>query len=320
MAGDHNMVMNNGIDKSNPSKAEIKYNNADLRKFININRLKDVWRELHEKYIKWLEEEIRELESKYIESRKNRIMLGLSAKRKELQNIEIEQVQRNLIYLNREFYENSNKNSRMLARATQVKKAKSLIGVIKKDKGERCNMMREKLLIFQKFFEKLYKGNDINMNESILALDVFKVSDCVEWPTSKILIEKLGFGKTFRKGGLDINNQLKVIPDIIAVTRDLIWRDIELKELREIELWNKWRYRLMPGISPLTPVVEMEKFPKIELKEWISILKENQIYKREDWKNKIKNITKLKNVLSDINLIQLKKWIKVEEGFEEKDS
>ncbi|KAG8137322.1 hypothetical protein E2320_004570, partial [Naja naja] len=122
-----------------------------------------------------------------------------------------------------------------------------------------------------------------------------------------------------------VANQLKVIPDIIAVTRDLIWRDIELKELREIELWNKWRYWLMPGISPLTPVVEMEKFPKIELKEWISKLKENQIYRWEDWKNKIRNITQLTNVLSDIklnwlNLIQLEKWIKVEEGFEEKDS
>ncbi|KAG8123324.1 hypothetical protein E2320_018710, partial [Naja naja] len=75
----------------------------------------------------------------------------------------------------------------------------------------------------------------------------------------------------------------------------------------------------MPGISPLTLVVEMEKFPKIELKEWISILKENQIYKREDWKNKIKNITQFKNILNWLNLIQLEKWIKVEEGFEEKD-
>ncbi|KAK9395717.1 hypothetical protein NXF25_019078 [Crotalus adamanteus] len=191
--------MDTGIDKSNPSKAEIKYNNIDLRKFTNRNRLKDVWRELHEKYIKRLEEEIKELESKYIESRENRIMLELSAKRKELQNIELEQVQRNLIYLNREFYENSNKNSRMLARATQVKKAKRLIGVIKNDKEERCNMMREKMLIFQKFFEKLYMGKEINVNESLLALDVFKAFDCVEWPTLKILIEKLGFRKKIRK-------------------------------------------------------------------------------------------------------------------------
>ncbi|KAG8124654.1 hypothetical protein E2320_019992, partial [Naja naja] len=111
----------------------------------------------------------------------------------------------------------------------------------------------------------------------------------------------------------------------------LIWRDIELKELREIgdpveaywfkkdilkivkriqnpffkiliELWNKWRYQLMPGISPLTLVVEIEKFPMIELKEWISKLKENQIYKWEDWKNKIKNIIQLNNVLSDTKI------------------
>ncbi|KAG8134205.1 hypothetical protein E2320_007334 [Naja naja] len=38
MAGDYNMVVDNGIDKSNPSKVEIKYNNTDLRKFINRNK------------------------------------------------------------------------------------------------------------------------------------------------------------------------------------------------------------------------------------------------------------------------------------------
>ncbi|KAK9404799.1 hypothetical protein NXF25_009626 [Crotalus adamanteus] len=136
MAGDFNMLMDIGTDKSNPSKVEIKYNNTDLRKFINRNRLKDVWRELHEEKHKKVGGEIKELESKYIEIRENRIMLELSAKIKELQNIDLEQVQRNLLYLNMEFYENSNKNSRMLARATQVKKAKSLIRVIKNDKGE----------------------------------------------------------------------------------------------------------------------------------------------------------------------------------------
>ncbi|KAG8139767.1 hypothetical protein E2320_002528, partial [Naja naja] len=118
-----------------------------------------------------------------------------------------------------------------------------------------------------------------------------------------------------------VANQLKVVPDIIALTRTLIWRDTELKELREIELWNKWRYQLMPRISPLTLVVEMEEFPKIELKEWISKLKEIQKYKWEDWKNKIKNVTQLRNVLSDIKLnwLNLEKWIKIEERFEEKD-
>ncbi|KAK9399565.1 hypothetical protein NXF25_012584 [Crotalus adamanteus] len=33
----------------------------------------------------------------------------------------------------------------------------------------------------------------------LLALDVFKAFDCVEWPTLKILIEKLGSGKKIRK-------------------------------------------------------------------------------------------------------------------------
>ncbi|KAF7239052.1 hypothetical protein EYD10_14243 [Varanus komodoensis] len=61
------------------------------------------------------------------------------------------------------FYENSNKNSKMLARAAQVKIAKNVIGVIKNEKGEICNKMKEKLLIFQRFFDKLYKGNEMNL-------------------------------------------------------------------------------------------------------------------------------------------------------------
>ncbi|KAF7243634.1 hypothetical protein EYD10_09971 [Varanus komodoensis] len=170
---------------------------------------------------KRLEEEIKELENKYIKSRENQIMLELTVKRRELQNIEIEQVQRNLIYLKRECYESSNKNSKMLARATQVKKAKCLIGVIKNKKEERCNKMKEKLLILQRFFEKLHMGNEIDLKETF---------DCVKWPTKKVLTEKMGFGIKFKKviNQLYSENMAKII--MIPIS----FYDQELKEIQKL--------------------------------------------------------------------------------------
>uniref|UniRef100_A0A803STM2 exodeoxyribonuclease III n=1 Tax=Anolis carolinensis TaxID=28377 RepID=A0A803STM2_ANOCA len=69
-----------------------------------------------------LEKDIEKLEKQYIIKRTTQIYNELRAKKEELDKIEIDEVQKNLIYLKREFFEYSNKNSKMLARAAQKKK------------------------------------------------------------------------------------------------------------------------------------------------------------------------------------------------------
>ena len=43
-----------------------------------------------------------------------------------------------------------------------------------------------------------------------------------------------------------------------------------------MEMWNKWRQILSPGIPPLIPVTELERFPTYGFEELTSVLKRKQ--------------------------------------------
>ena len=66
-----------------------------------------------------------------------------------------------MIYSKRSFFEYSNKNAKLLARVAQTKNLKNTIGVIRDKTGKNCSLIKEKLVILQAFYQKLYKGDNI---------------------------------------------------------------------------------------------------------------------------------------------------------------
>uniref|UniRef100_A0A803THX2 Reverse transcriptase domain-containing protein n=1 Tax=Anolis carolinensis TaxID=28377 RepID=A0A803THX2_ANOCA len=105
-----------------------------------------------------LEKDIEKLEKQYIIKRTTQIYNELRAKKEELDKIEIDEVQKNLIYLKREFFEYSNKNSKMLARAAQKKKMKNEINAVRDKSGNICRLMKDKLKIFEELYKELYQA------------------------------------------------------------------------------------------------------------------------------------------------------------------
>uniref|UniRef100_A0A803U0J0 Reverse transcriptase domain-containing protein n=1 Tax=Anolis carolinensis TaxID=28377 RepID=A0A803U0J0_ANOCA len=75
----------------------------------------------------------------------------------ELDKMEIDEVQENLIYLRREYFEFSDRNSKMLAKSTQKKKMEGMINMIKDKTGKLCRTMKEKLKVFEEFYKELYQ-------------------------------------------------------------------------------------------------------------------------------------------------------------------
>lgn len=77
--------------------------------------------------------------------------MEIMVKRKKIENTERgRKVQRNLLYFKRYCYENSNKNSKMLAKATQSRKVENMTGALRNENGEFA-MKKEKWKIFKNF-------------------------------------------------------------------------------------------------------------------------------------------------------------------------
>uniref|UniRef100_A0A803SUI6 Reverse transcriptase domain-containing protein n=1 Tax=Anolis carolinensis TaxID=28377 RepID=A0A803SUI6_ANOCA len=177
-----------------------------IKEACNLKREQEVER-------KKLELEIQELEKRYVKDKDKQSYLKALAKRKELEKYNLEKAQRDLIYTKREYFEYSNRNSKMLARAAQDKRSKNLIGTIRDKWGREAISMKEKLAVFQEFYQKLYTAvdNPNNRIEEVIdkylkielqEIDKKSMEQLVSEKEIEEVIDKLKGGKTPGMDGL----------------------------------------------------------------------------------------------------------------------